>query len=123
MRILLPPAKTCWKAAPIAPDIKSVRYKQSGPGCASTTFSMNGARYSKCVVGLKHNYQDKTPDAFRPYHARRATTVDSSGATLTHGRFPRYHIWTVHLLLLLMKSMELNVYVLIWAFLELFQIS
>ena len=70
--------------------------RPSGPGCVSTTFPVNGVRYSK-VRGQVRAYQDKTPDAFHPYHASRATTIDSyyvDGVSITHGRSPRQHIWT-----------------------------
>ena len=75
---------------------RSCGRQTAGPGCVSTTFPVNGTRYSK-VCGQVKGYQDKTPDAFYPYSEGRATTIDSyyvDGVSLTHGRLPRKHIWT-----------------------------
>ena len=68
-----------------------------GPaGCVSTTFHVYGIEYSH-VCGRVIGYQDRTPDAFYPYYANGALTIDDSyveGISLTHGQSPRQHIWT-----------------------------
>ena len=67
-----------------------------GPGCSSAVFSVQGIEYSR-VCGKIIGYQQKSPDAFRPYYANRQLTIDDGyvdGVSLTHGRNPRKHIWT-----------------------------
>ena len=71
-------------------------YRLTGPGCVSTTFPVNGTRYSK-VCGRIKAYQDKTSEAFDPYLTQQLLSIDSyyvDGVSLTHGRPPRSHIWT-----------------------------
>ena len=66
-----------------------------GPGCSSTVFPVHGIPYSR-VCGKVIGYQQKTPDAFRPYNSNGQTTIDSyyvDGVSLTCGS-PRKHIWT-----------------------------
>ena len=68
----------------------------SGYGCVSTTFPLNGVKYSR-VCGKVIGYQFSTPDAFDPYYYDRSRTIDSQyvdGVSLTHGQTPRKHIWT-----------------------------
>ena len=70
--------------------------RSGGPGCASTTFTVNGVRYSK-VCGKVIGYQFCSPDAFGPYYNNRGLTLDDiyvDGVSLTHGHTPRQHIWT-----------------------------
>ena len=68
----------------------------NGRGCVHTTFPVHGVRYSK-VCGRVNAYQYQSPDAFYPYYANRALTIDSAyvdGVSLTHGQYLRQHIWT-----------------------------
>ena len=68
----------------------------SGYGCVSTTFPLDGVKYSR-VCGKVIGYQYATPDAFYPYYNDRSRTIDSQyvdGVSLTHGQTPRKHIWT-----------------------------
>ena len=70
--------------------------RPSGPGCASTTFSVNGVHYSK-VCGKVIGYQYYSMDAFSSYYNDRSRTIDDlyvDGVSLTHGQSPRQHIWT-----------------------------
>ena len=65
------------------------------PGCSSTVLQVQGVQYSR-VCGKIIGYQQKTPDAFRPYNSGSQTTIDSyyvDGISITHGS-PRKHIWT-----------------------------
>ena len=67
-----------------------------GPGCANTTFPVNGVQYSS-VCGRIIGYQYSSPDAFSPYYNARSYTIDDGyvdGVSLTHGHSPRKHIWT-----------------------------
>ena len=68
----------------------------NGGGCSSATVNLHGVEYTR-VCGKIIGYQQKTPDAFYPYHSDRALTIDDQyvdGISLTHGRNPRKHIWT-----------------------------
>ena len=68
----------------------------SGSGCHSTTYSVDGISYSR-VCGKIKAYQYSTPDAFHSYYINRARTIDDvyvDGVSLTHGQNPRKHIWT-----------------------------
>ena len=68
----------------------------NGRGCVHTTFPVHGVRYSK-VCGRVNAYQYFSPNAFWPYYTNRALTIDSAyvdGVSLTHGQYPRQHIWT-----------------------------
>jgi len=68
----------------------------AGFGCSSTTFDLHGIRYTH-VCGKIIGYQQKTPDAFKPYYNNRGLTIDDNyvdGISLTHGCNPRKHIWT-----------------------------
>ena len=49
--------------------------RSSGPGCASTTFSVNGVHYSK-VCGKVIGYQYYSMDAFAPYYFDRSHTIN-----------------------------------------------
>ena len=67
-----------------------------GSRCVSTTFPLNGVKYSR-VCGKIKAYQYGSPDAFGPYNNDRSITIDNpyvDGVSLTHGRSPRKHIWT-----------------------------
>ena len=67
-----------------------------GSSCVSTTFPLNGVKYSK-VCGKIIAYEYGSPDAFNPYYNNRGITVDDQyvdGVSLTHGQTPRKHIWT-----------------------------
>ena len=67
-----------------------------GSRCVSTTFPLNGVKYSR-VCGKIKAYQYGSTDAFTPYYFNRAITIDNlyvDGVSLTHGRSPRKHIWT-----------------------------
>ena len=67
-----------------------------GPGCSSTTFSVQGIQYSR-VCGKVIGYQQKTPDAFASYYYNRRLTIDQmyvDGVSITHGHNSRKHIWT-----------------------------
>ena len=64
-----------------------------GSSCVSTTFPLNGVKYSK-VCGKIIGYQYGSPDAFGWI---RGLTIDNGyvdGVSLTHGQTPRKHIWT-----------------------------
>ena len=68
----------------------------SSPGCGSTTFRLHGIEYQK-VCGKIIGYQDRSTDAFHPYHNNHGLTIDGvyvDGVSLTHGYNPRRHIWT-----------------------------
>ena len=61
-------------------------------GCSSTKFSAFGLNYNK-VCGQVRGYQYYSPDAF--YSLSKG--IDSyyvDGVSITHGRYPRTHIWT-----------------------------
>ena len=67
----------------------------NGAGCSSAHLNVHGVEYSQ-VCGKIIGYQQKSPDAFRPYYNNRALTIEQNyvnGISLTHGR-PRSHIWT-----------------------------
>ena len=67
-----------------------------GSSCVSTTFPLNGVKYSK-VCGKIIGYQYGSPNAFNSYYNNRGLTVDDNyvdGVSLTHGQTPRKHIWT-----------------------------
>ena len=67
-----------------------------GSRCVSTTFPLNGVKYSR-VCGKIIGYQYSNTDAFHPYYLDRSRTVDGQyvdGVSLTHGQTPRKHIWT-----------------------------
>ena len=66
-------------------------------GCSSVIFSTRGIRYSK-VCGKVIGYQYDSPDAFAPYINNPSLTIDDryvDGISITHGRYPRKHIWTL----------------------------
>ena len=70
--------------------------RSSGPGCASTTFSVNGVDYNK-ICGKVIGYQYCSMDAFHAYSQHSSLTIDDvyvDGVSLTHGQSPRQHIWT-----------------------------
>ena len=65
-------------------------------GCVSTTFPVNGMKYSQ-ICGRVQSYQFTSPDAFMPYYLNQTLTIDDTfvdGISLTHGQSPRQHIWT-----------------------------
>ena len=67
-----------------------------GSSCVSTTFPVNGVKYSK-VCGKIIGYQFGTPGGFGPYYYNNDLTIDNGyvdGVSLTHGQTPRKHIWT-----------------------------
>ena len=67
-----------------------------GRRCVSTTFPLNGIKYSR-VCGKIKAYQYGSPNAFDPYYNNRVITIDNlyvDGVSLTQGRSPRKHIWT-----------------------------
>ena len=67
-----------------------------GSSCASTTFPLNGVKYSR-VCGKILAYQYATPNAFESHHSKRGYTVENlyvDGVSLTHGQTSRKHIWT-----------------------------
>jgi hypothetical protein len=68
----------------------------TGIGCSSTVFPVHGVSYER-VCGRIIGYQDRTPNAFFPYHRNRSLTIDDlylDGVSLTHGSRPRQHIWS-----------------------------
>ena len=70
--------------------------RQSGPGCASTTFPVHGVSYRR-VCGRVTGYQYYSTDAFAPYYSNRAITIDGTyidGVSITHGHHPRKHVWS-----------------------------
>ena len=67
-----------------------------GAGCSSAYLNVHGVQYRR-VCGKIIGYQQKTTDAFAPYHFNQALTIDNTyvdGISLTHGQSPRKHIWT-----------------------------
>ena len=67
-----------------------------GSSCVSTTFPLNGIKYSR-VCGKIKAYQLGSPNAFEPYFLNKDYTIDSGyveGVSLTHGQTPKKHIWT-----------------------------
>ena len=66
--------------------------RQSGPGCASTSFLSNGLTYTK-VCGQVRGYQFGHVDGLAsPHLGIEGHYVD--GVSITHGTSPRKHIWT-----------------------------
>ena len=67
-----------------------------GSRCVSTTFPLNGVKYSR-VCGKIKAYQYQNTNAFAAYGNDRSRTIDDNyvdGVSLTHGQTPRKHIWT-----------------------------
>ena len=65
-----------------------------GPGCSSTMLTIHGINYGQ-VCGKIIAYQYASPDAFWRYHP--VNQIDGNyvdGISLTHGSYPRKHIWT-----------------------------
>ena len=62
-------------------------------GCASTVFGVHGVPYQK-VCGKVIGYQKATTDAFLNFNLHSIEGAYIDGASLTHGRNPRHHIWT-----------------------------
>ena len=65
-------------------------------GCRPVTFNIHKIPYTK-VCGRVIAYQYASTDAFWQYYNDRSLTIDDSyvdGASLTHGHYPRQHIWT-----------------------------
>ena len=72
-----------------------IRSTSSGGGCASTTFSSLGVKYSK-ICGQIQGYQYKSPDGFYRHgnNLNRIDTYYVDGVSITYGKSPRHHIWT-----------------------------
>ena len=62
-------------------------------GCASTVFGIHGVPYQK-VCGKVIGYQKGSTDAFWNHLQNSVEGAYIDGASLTHGRNPRHHIWT-----------------------------
>lgn len=63
--------------------------------CVSHFFPVTGYPYRE-VCGRVIAYQDKTPNAFFPFHTNPSLTINDNyvdGVSITHGN-PRTHIWT-----------------------------
>ena len=81
-RLLTSPRRSCGRPGPA--------------GCVSTIFPVHGVEYSR-VCGKIIGYQFGSPDAFYPYFVSRQISINEiyvDGVSLTHGSFPRKHIWT-----------------------------
>ena len=61
-------------------------------GCVSNDFDVNGAQYSH-ICGRVIGYQKGANDAFW-YHSSGIDGGYVYGVSLTHGQWPRQHIWT-----------------------------
>ena len=62
-------------------------------GCVSNDFDIHGVQYSH-ICGRVIGYHKGTIDAFW-YHSLRSIDTDYVfGVSLTHGQYPRQHIWT-----------------------------
>lgn len=84
----------------VSPDPKRPRLctlpSSVAVGCSSTIFPTHGVTYGH-VCGRIFGYQDRTPNAFFPYHVNRSLTIDDlylDGISLTYGSTPRKHIWS-----------------------------
>ena len=69
--------------------------KLDGAGCSSTVFQVHGINYTH-VCGKVIGYQDKSTDAFQQTE-HRTNGIDGNyvdGVSITHGYYPRRHIWT-----------------------------
>lgn len=66
--------------------------KKTSAGCSSTYFSSAGLTYNK-VCGQIRGYQYRSPDSLRGLqNGIENAYVD--GVSITHGKYPRQHIWT-----------------------------
>ena len=68
----------------------------NAPGCYSSLFPVNGVLYEH-VCGKIIGYQDRTPNAFFPFHTNQELTINDvfiDGVILSHGTTPRQHIWS-----------------------------
>ena len=77
-------------------DPRSCSRRLAPGGCVSAFYSSYFMQYSR-VCGRVTGYQDRSPDAFRPYYDDRSRTIDDpyfDGVSLTYGFSPRKHIWT-----------------------------
>ena len=66
-------------------------------GCSPVTFATNGAEYTH-ICGKIIGYQKGDTCAFILYNQHMNRTIDDTyvtGVSLTHGRSPRKHIWTL----------------------------
>ena len=66
-------------------------------GCSSATYSVHSVPYRR-VCGKVIGYQYFDTDGFKPFYANQQLTVDGlyvEGVSITHGRSPRHHIWTL----------------------------
>ena len=76
---------------------KSLSRKTVDSGCSSASFSTHGVPFSK-VCGRVIGYQYYSTDAFSVYYSNQGRTIDDlyvDGVSITHGRVPRQHIWTL----------------------------
>ena len=67
----------------------------NGCGCASTTISSLGVKYSK-ICGRIRGYQYKSSDGFYRFDSN-LNSIDTcyvDGVSITYGKNPRHHIWT-----------------------------
>ena len=90
------PTQNCPRGFRTITSPKRLCGRQSGTGCASTTFPLHGVQYQK-VCGRITAYQDHSPNAFGPYHDNRRITIDGTyidGVSITHGLNPRKHVWS-----------------------------
>ena len=77
-------------------DFRSCDRSDIGIGCTPITFPSHGIEYRHvcgCIVAYQYGYTV----AFDPYYLFRSYTVEDGyvfGMSLTHGRYPRQHIWT-----------------------------
>jgi len=66
-------------------------------GCSSATFSVHGVPYRR-VCGKVIGYQYFDTDGFKTFYANQQLTIDGvymDEVSITHGRSPRHHIWTL----------------------------
>ena len=90
------PNQVCPSGFSLISQPKRLCTRSHKPGCTSITYSVSGTEYQR-VCGRATAYQFKTTDAFNAYYYNRAITIDGvyvDGISITHGQFPRKHIWT-----------------------------
>lgn len=90
------PKQECPNGFSLISQPKRLCTRSRKPGCTSITYSVRGTRYQR-VCGRATGYQFKSTDAFKAYYQSRAITIDDTyvdGISITHGHFPRKHIWT-----------------------------
>ena len=77
-------------------SIRSCGRPTGASGCVSVMFSTNNVQYNK-VCGRAIGYQFYSVDAFGRFMDLPTGTADDNyvdGLSVTHGLFPRKHIWT-----------------------------